>query len=604
MNGPVGLASIFSNAAAGFAELGLLDDAAALLEGLGWDGCIDPGDEGSTVGVQYPRVMDPSARHTLGIHYTPAPIAQGLTSLVLGATGSARSSAPLRVGDPACGAGAFLVAAAEGLRAGGAPVERIVSEQLFGADVDETALALARVEIARWSAQASGEVHVIPDAHLVAGDSLVRGDSDGWIGRRGEMDVVLGNPPFGSQLRGDTVRDPSRQQLLVDTFGVGALGYADTAALFLLRAVDLVDRGGRVALVLPTSLAAAQGSRSIRSAVNGRTRLTDVWIGGVDVGFDAAVSVWAPILEKSDRVTRSTTIRRYSGAEVQALDTIEATLDPSSWAMLLDQIPRDGGGALPRGEPMVVEPAETIASVANVTAGFRRHFYGLAPHTRDDPSGVDRAPVLVTTGAIDPMHHRVDTPVRFAGRSYERPVVEVTGLESEDAAIATWVRSLLVPKVLIASQGRVLEAIVDAEGFMIPSTPVIAVLPDDDSGLTVWHLASLVSSPLTAAKLRASAAGTGMDGRGCRVTAGFVRAVALPTDRAAWDDGADAARCATLASAQGNETAWADQLDRLGEAMLDATSVTVATRRGGRREVLDWWREQRPRWRGARLLSR
>ncbi|HET8929039.1 MAG TPA: N-6 DNA methylase [Acidimicrobiales bacterium] len=604
MSGPVGLTSIIAQAAAGFADLGVLGAAAPLLADLGWDGQIDRGGGRSSVGSRYPRAAAPSVRRSLGIHYTPAPVARGLTSLVLGKNGRVGSPAPLRIGDPACGAGAFLVAAAEWLRSGGAPVEQIVSEQLFGADVDETALALARLEIARWSAEATGTVHVVPAAHLVAGDSLLEGDPESWIGRRAGMDVVLGNPPFGSQLRGGTVRERSRQRRLADALGVGALGYADTAALFLLRAVDLVRTDGRVALVLPWSIAAAQGSRSIRSAVGGRAQMTDVWVGGDDVGFDAAVSVWAPVLVKTDRPGESTTIRRFSGEAVRASDTVETTLDPSSWAPLLDPQLHHRRPAYPRRGPDLAEPAETIASVAEVTAGFRRHFYGLAPHTRDDPSGVERDPVLVTTGAIDPLHHRVDTSVRFAGRSYVRPVVDVTGLEAEGSAIAKWVRSMLVPKVLIASQGRVLEAIVDAEGSMIPSTPAIAVLPRETSAVTVWQVAALVTSPLTAVQLRASAAGTGMDGRGCRVTAGFVRALVLPSDQRAWDVGADAARCATAASAQGNGTEWIRQLDRLGEAMLQAVSGTSPTAADDRRDVLDWWIDQRPPWRGARLLSR
>lgn len=628
---PVGLAPIIAQAAAGFAALGVLDDATPLLDELGWDGRIAPGDEPATLASAYERELASSVRHTRGVHYTPAPVAGKLASLALASSGLAslgleslglassglassglassglasshtdRSAAPLRVGDPACGAGAFLVATAEALQARGAPVGRIVSEQLFGADVDATAVALTRLEIARWSAQVTGRVHVVPEAHLVVGDSLVDPDAGSWIGRGGEMDVVVGNPPFGSQLRGGTVRDRARQERLARELGIGALGYADTAALFLLRAIDLVRTGGRVALILPSSLAATRGSEAIRRAVGRRTSVTDVWVGGVDVGFDAAVSVWAPVFAKTEPAAGPVPIRRFHGSDVRPLDTVQTTLDASSWAPLLAPEPRSGPRSL--GPSAVRGPSGTIASVAAVTAGFRRHFYGLVPHVRDDRSGSEQAPVLVTTGVIDPMHHRVDAPVRFAGRDFDRPVIDVAALAADEPAIAAWVRSLLVPKVLIASQGRVLEAIVDSRGTLIPSTPVIAVVPTGAAGLTVWHLAAAVSSPLASLHLRDVAAGTGLDGRGSRVTARFVRELALPADRDGWDAAADAARRATRASSIADRATWADELDRLGAALL-GLSATVDTPQREEREAFTWWIGERPRWRGARLLSR
>ena len=98
--------------------------------------------------------------------------------------------------DPTCGGGAFLVAAAEALHRNGSPVERIVAEQLHGVDLDPEAVAVARLEVACWALAATGELHLVPEAHLVVGDGLLD------VSAGAPFDVVLGNPPFGSQLRG------------------------------------------------------------------------------------------------------------------------------------------------------------------------------------------------------------------------------------------------------------------------------------------------------------------------------------------------------------------------------------------------------------------
>lgn len=594
MNSGFDLASITARAAGLFAGFDLLDAAVPLLEAAGWDGRTESVGDPGGLGRCYERGIEPALRHARGIHYTPLPIARALVRSALGPPSD--DGGAVRVGDQACGSGAFLVAAADELSSRGAPPDAIVAEQLFGADLDPNAVSIARIEIALWSARVAGRVLIVPEDHLVAADALSGDGAGPWGGRPGPLDVVVGNPPFGAQLKGGTVRDRDTQQLLAHRLGVGALGYADTSALFLLRAVDLVAPGGRVALILPTSVAAAKSAGPIRAALADRARITDVWIGGDDVGFDAAVAVWAPILQKTGQAPATTPIevRRSHGVVFAPLDPVEVDVDASSWAPLLQGRHRTPAARTAPGAGAVDDPEGSVASVASVSAGFRRHFYGLVPFVHDDPAAAPDTPALVTTGAIDPCHHRVDRPVRFAGRSMQRPVVDLAALAA-DRALDDWVRSLSVPKVLIASQGRVLEAIVDATGSLVPSTPVIAVVPDADADVDIWHLAAAISSPFASLRLHDEAGGTGMDGKGCRVTAGFVGALPLPTDRVAWDEAADAARQATEASARDDATTWADQLDRLGAALVG---------RHDHGDVLGWWNQQRPQWRGARLLNR
>ena len=59
-----------------------------------------------------------------------------------------------------------------------------------------------------------------------------------------DFDVVVGNPPFQGQLGRHTARTASENRSLRSLLGEAALGYADTATLFLVRAIDLVASGG------------------------------------------------------------------------------------------------------------------------------------------------------------------------------------------------------------------------------------------------------------------------------------------------------------------------------------------------------------------------
>ena len=71
--------------------------------------------------------------------------------------------------DPACGGGAFLVAAAERLHRAGVDRRDVVRHHVWGADVDPVGLAAAEAALALWAGEAP------PPGRLVVGDPLRRG---------------------------------------------------------------------------------------------------------------------------------------------------------------------------------------------------------------------------------------------------------------------------------------------------------------------------------------------------------------------------------------------------------------------------------------------
>jgi hypothetical protein len=120
--------------------------------------------------VANPLGMDRSRRYERGIHYTPAPIVDYLVNNILGRAIAGRSvdeARRLRILDPSCGCGAFLIAALRYLlrwfenRAGNAEAggeasvqDRFesLSDMLFGVDIDERAAAwtVRLLSLAAW----------------------------------------------------------------------------------------------------------------------------------------------------------------------------------------------------------------------------------------------------------------------------------------------------------------------------------------------------------------------------------------------------------------------------------------------------------------------
>lgn len=114
--------------------------------------------------------------------------------------------------DPACGTGSFLVALHEqGVR------------DIYGSDLDETALAVASV--------------AVPSAKLSVADALSHGP---------EVDLVVGNPPFVPPEH----QDKDLRQLLRRRFP-WLRGRFDLVVPFAATAVDRVRPGGAAGLVVP-----------------------------------------------------------------------------------------------------------------------------------------------------------------------------------------------------------------------------------------------------------------------------------------------------------------------------------------------------------------
>lgn len=525
-------------------------------------------------GLVLEDLQSPVTRRQAGVHHTPPPIAGRLVAVVLEpGIGHGRTAMPA-VCDPAVGGGVFLLAAARALRRAGIDPGCIL-QGLFGADLDPLAAATTRAALRCW---AFGEGVEVDDRSLayqiVVGDGLGC-DVSLWPTAPPEgFDVVLGNPPFMGQLGTATARDTATRRAHRSRFGDAASGYADTAGLFLVTAMGLARPGGRVAMIQPESLLAARDGALVRRAVDEAGGLTDLWVARGRV-FDASVRVCAPALTVGHR---SPSVRRYRGAEFELLAPGETRVDTEDWGHL---------ALAAYGTPEVSLPATvgTLGQMATATAGFRDQFYGLAPHVIEASEfdhDHDRAR-LVTVGSIDPLWCAWgQRPTKFAGRRHVRPVVDLASL-TENAPLLRWVQQRLVPKVLVASQTRVVEVVVDTAGILVPSVPVVAVAADEAD---LWAVAAALLAPPVSAWALARGAGTALAADAVKLSAKQVLEIPLPVDHGRW-------RAASQALSTGDEGSPA----AFGAAMCQAYGLAADD------AVLAWWIGRLRTWRGQPVVS-
>ena len=398
-----------------------------------------------------------SGRKQLGAWYTPTELIDIVIDRLVDDLPDP-AGRHLRVLDPACGDGRFLTAAIERLEAIGATVTAT------GCDIDPNALAGVH----------SSRIRCI-EADALAYD---------WADSR--FDIVIGNPPFLSQMASSTSRGGSSRH--------GGGPYADTAAEFLALATRLAEpNGGRIGLVLPQSILASRDAGPVRKFVGEHADITWSWWRRNQQHFDASVHVCALGL------------RRPATTETSDATWTRIVTDPLG-------IPHLDTGALGM--------SGSIGDRADLNANFRDEYYALVPAVSDHADG----PPLITSGLIDPgVCHWGLRGVRFAKQDFAHPRVDVSRLEGRFPA---WAARKLVPKVLIANQTRIIEAVADPEGAWLPGVPVTTATPKGDT--TVWEIAAVLTSPIASAISWQAGGGTGLSTTSIRIGPALIGSIPWP----------------------------------------------------------------------------
>ena len=194
----------------------------------------------------------------------------------------------LRVLDPACGSGAFLVSSYREMLAElwrlqatrqslvgnryGDPLDifeqadrlnqaSVLRECLFGVDLLPQAVEIAKLALWLQSAQ-KGEQVADLSSNLVTGDALaLSAIFEKFPPGESSFDLVIGNPPWGA------VVDRIALGEAAVSLGIDNPDVLDSWELFLLLALKSLRPGGRLAFVLPDSFLYPQKARTRRSLI-------------------------------------------------------------------------------------------------------------------------------------------------------------------------------------------------------------------------------------------------------------------------------------------------------------------------------------------------
>ena len=251
-------------------------------------------------------LTDEKIRKSFGIYYTPEYVVDYIVKNTVGEILKDKKPeevSKIRILDPACGSGSFLIKAFDYLkeyyeehnkkiREKANTVEefdfiqdiekKILKENLYGVDLDEQAAEIASVNLILKALSKEEKLPLILDKNIKVGNSLISGSEeelkqyfgDNWkkkkpfnweeefpeIFEEGGFDIVIGNPPYGADL------EDVERKFLLDNYTT-TKNNTDTAAAFINRAFNLLKKNGYLGLIVPKPLTYSQKWLSCREFV-------------------------------------------------------------------------------------------------------------------------------------------------------------------------------------------------------------------------------------------------------------------------------------------------------------------------------------------------
>lgn len=291
-------------------------------------------------------------RKALGIYYTPAYIVQHIVAATLGEAlkrADESTAGGLRIVDPACGSGSFLLKAYDLLESWwrgnramdlaqtvlGADSEEvafdrrseIVRKNLFGVDLDPKAAEIARLNLLLRITEQRRRLPALKE-NIRVGDSL---SSINWgsefrhVVEGGKFDIVIGNPPWSSKIPSDT------NASLAEKWGLSTKN-VNVCSLFVLQGLSLVKEGGYFGFLLPKVVIKNEAYEPIRKKL-----LTEFDVARVlDFGqFPGVASDAVGIIARRSKPGKRTLVFGLEGKTLEEREPVEQSVFTSSAGSVL-----------------------------------------------------------------------------------------------------------------------------------------------------------------------------------------------------------------------------------------------------------------------------
>lgn len=229
---------------------------------------------------------DDGAAARNGIVFTPIQLARYIVELTLKRYDKWEHH--IKLLDPACGCGIFLIAAIDVIHEKfGTPVRRIIEDNLYGFDILNENVRRCR-SLLKVACLKNGEPAEGLQDNIITVDAL-RADWYGVSEVRG-FDIIIGNPPYISAKNIDT-----STMSYLHTHYMSSVGMCNICEAFVEKAVLSISDNGKCCFVLPNTILSSRNSAEIRRLIADRG-LADTIIEYKDIHVFDKAKVYSCVL--------------------------------------------------------------------------------------------------------------------------------------------------------------------------------------------------------------------------------------------------------------------------------------------------------------------
>lgn len=441
---------------------------------------------------------DAKKRKEHGIYYTPTfivdYIVKNALQPVLDKCKSVTDLKKIKVLDPACGSGSFLIKALEVIHdkyiefgnPGGVFTKLdILLNNIYGVDLDSQAVEIARLNL---MISALDERMKLPglEKNIKNGNSLISGTDQelekyfgknfrdkkpfNWqeefpeVFKQGGFDVVIGNPPYiDSESMAKTM--PQEREYINNHY-LSAKGNWDIFCVFIERALNLCRNDGYHSFILPNKLISAKYAQDIRKILE-KNRIYKIRDYSKTKVFDVSVYPIVYIVQKAKPkgsvvIENITEIDGQQKVETHEIDY--KNLQDGNWALDKDENKQAFNISKDSNKTVSLEKVALVTGAATVAEA-----YILKDLIEEEKEKYK----VINSGTIDRFESLWgQKEMRYLGKTFLKPTISESALKK---VAQNRLKQTMNPKIIMAGMTLRPECIFDKTGAYLAakSTTVI-----------------------------------------------------------------------------------------------------------------------------------
>ncbi|MBI2303598.1 MAG: N-6 DNA methylase [Chloroflexi bacterium] len=323
--------------------------------------------------LSYELAAKKQKRKAQGIYYTPRWVVDYIVRQTVGRFLAERTYDEvfnMKILDPACGSGSFLIRAYDELLAyharvqGRTPSElgwaeriSILTRNIFGVDLDDQAVQIARLNLLLRALAKQELLPSLADT-IRRGNSLISGGEaelkpyfgDAWrdkhpftweegfpdimarsalsLSKGGGFDVVLGNPPY----LGFQGFEEDKPYLRNNYYS--AIGRFDLYLPFIERGLQLLKEEGYLGFICPTNFMKRQHGARLRELLKDRTAITAIVDFQHSQVFEGAINYTCLLIVQKRRPENHFFVYFAGGLEAESYSIKQSALSAGGWTFV------------------------------------------------------------------------------------------------------------------------------------------------------------------------------------------------------------------------------------------------------------------------------